>query len=163
MFRCGFPSNCQRGSGCDSSLLGAIHTLYEIATDEYLRTARVLKRGIGVHTREDYEEVRTVFRFSWKWRRRSPIKLMERTHEEETEAIRAGRESRHPEAALAGEGAHLATGVFEGGTATTNYGPLKESAITAFGGRLDPHSGRGRDRSACRFASRACRQTWPGR
>src|SRR5262249_12564882 len=28
----------------------------------------------------------TVFRFSWKWRRRSPIKLMERTHEEATEA-----------------------------------------------------------------------------
>ena len=23
-----------------------------------------------------------LFRFSWKWRRRSPIKLMERTHEE---------------------------------------------------------------------------------
>jgi hypothetical protein len=32
---------------------------------------------------------------------------MERTHEEATEAIRAGREGRHPEAALAGEGAHL--------------------------------------------------------
>ena len=46
-----------------------------------------------------------VFRFSWKWRRRSPIKLMERTHEEATEAIRAGREGRHPAAAFAGEGA----------------------------------------------------------
>ena len=32
---------------------------------------------------------------------------MERTHEEATEAIRAGREGRHSEAALAGEGAHL--------------------------------------------------------
>src|SRR5687767_14346201 len=28
-----------------------------------------------------------LFRFSWKWRRRSPTKLMERTHEEATEAI----------------------------------------------------------------------------
>jgi hypothetical protein len=28
-----------------------------------------------------------LFRFSWKWRRRSPIKLMERTHEEATKAI----------------------------------------------------------------------------
>jgi len=32
---------------------------------------------------------------------------MERTHEEATEAIRAGGEGRHPEAAFAGEGAHL--------------------------------------------------------
>ncbi len=32
---------------------------------------------------------------------------MERTHEEATEAIRARREGRHPEAAFAGEGAHL--------------------------------------------------------
>jgi len=31
---------------------------YETATAEYLRTVRVLKRGIGIHTREDYEEVR---------------------------------------------------------------------------------------------------------
>ena len=34
---------------------------------------------------------REVFRFSWKWRKRSLIKLMERTHEEATEAIRAGK------------------------------------------------------------------------
>src|SRR6516164_8999219 len=34
-----------------------------------------------------------------------PIKLMERTHEEATEALRAGREGRHPAAAFAGEGA----------------------------------------------------------
>ncbi len=32
---------------------------------------------------------------------------MERTHEEATEALHAGREGRHPEAAFAGEGAHL--------------------------------------------------------
>ena len=39
----------------------------------------------------------TLFRFRWKWRKRSPIKIMERTHEEATEALYAGRESRHPE------------------------------------------------------------------
>jgi tetratricopeptide (TPR) repeat protein len=38
-----------------------------------------------------------VFRFSWKWRRRSPSKVKERTHEEATEALHAGREGRHPE------------------------------------------------------------------
>src|SRR5215831_689785 len=48
-----------------------------------------------------------VFRFSWKWRRRSPSKVKERTHEEATEALRAGREGRHPEEAFAGEGAYL--------------------------------------------------------
>ena len=48
-----------------------------------------------------------MFRFSWKWRRRSPTKLMERTHQAATKAIRAGRKGRHPEAALAGEGTHL--------------------------------------------------------
>ena len=31
-----------------------------------------------------------LFRFSWKWRKRSPIKIMERTHEEATEALLAG-------------------------------------------------------------------------
>jgi hypothetical protein len=32
-----------------------------------------------------------LFRFRWKWRRRSPSEVKERTHEETTEAIRAGR------------------------------------------------------------------------
>jgi hypothetical protein len=48
-----------------------------------------------------------LFRFSWKWRRRSSTKVKERTHEEATEALHARREGRHPEAALAGERAHL--------------------------------------------------------
>jgi len=33
-----------------------------------------------------------MFRFRWKWRKRCPIKIMERTHEEATEALSAGRE-----------------------------------------------------------------------
>src|SRR5262252_7332464 len=48
-----------------------------------------------------------MFRFSWKWRRRSPSKVKERTHEKATEALHAGREGRHPQAASAGEGADL--------------------------------------------------------
>jgi hypothetical protein len=48
-----------------------------------------------------------LFRFRWKWRRRSPSKVKERTHEEATEALFAGREGRHPEAASAGERADL--------------------------------------------------------
>ncbi|HYP08221.1 MAG TPA: hypothetical protein VER03_18450 [Bryobacteraceae bacterium] len=35
---------------------------------------------------------------------------MERTHEEATEALRARREGRNPEAAFAGEGTHLKNG-----------------------------------------------------
>ena len=37
-----------------------------------------------------------VFRFSRKWRERSPSKAMERTYEKATEARHAGRESCHP-------------------------------------------------------------------
>jgi len=49
----------------------------------------------------------SLFRFSGKWRRRSPSKVKERAHEEGTEALHAGREGRHPEAASPGEGADL--------------------------------------------------------
>ena len=50
---------------------------------------------------------------------------MERTYEEATEAIRAGREGRHPEAALAGEGAHLEV-VRRRGTPADSLLPLEE-------------------------------------
>src|ERR1019366_21127 len=40
-------------------------------------------------------------------RRRSPRTVKERTHEEATEALHAGREGRHPAAAFGGEGAEL--------------------------------------------------------
>ena len=48
-----------------------------------------------------------MFRFCWKWRRRSAIKVRRERNEEATEALFAGRESRHPEAAFAGQGAHI--------------------------------------------------------
>ena len=54
---------------------------------------------------------RLVFRSGsvWKWRKRSPIKITERTHEEAAEALYAGRESRHPEAASVGADSDLRT------------------------------------------------------
>jgi len=52
-------------------------------------------------------EMAILFRFSWKWRRRSPSKVMERTHEEATEALHTGRKSRYSAAAFAGHGAGL--------------------------------------------------------
>jgi hypothetical protein len=46
---------------------------------------------------------------SWKWRKRSSVKMTERTHEETTEALHAGREGRHSEAAFSGRSANLAS------------------------------------------------------
>jgi osmotically-inducible protein OsmY len=47
---------------------------------------------------------------SWKWRKRSSVKtLTERTHEKATEALHAGREGRHSEAAFSGRSANLAS------------------------------------------------------
>src|SRR5271169_3727847 len=44
---------------------------------------------------------------SWKWRKRSSVKITERTHEETTEALHAGREGRHSEEAFGGRSADL--------------------------------------------------------
>src|SRR5260370_22523481 len=50
---------------------------------------------------------RPVFRLSWKWRERSAVKITERTHEKDTEALYSGRAGSHSEAAFAGEGANF--------------------------------------------------------
>src|SRR6516162_11116546 len=44
---------------------------------------------------------------SWKWRKRSSVKIAERTDEEATEALHAGRKSSHSEAAFGGRSADL--------------------------------------------------------
>jgi APA family basic amino acid/polyamine antiporter len=44
---------------------------------------------------------------SWKWRKRSSVKITERTYEEGTEAFHRRRKSSHPEAASFGQGARL--------------------------------------------------------
>lgn len=44
---------------------------------------------------------------SWKWRKRSSVKITERTHEEATEALHAGREGRYSEEAFGGRSADL--------------------------------------------------------
>jgi len=48
-----------------------------------------------------------MFRFSSKWRMRSPSKVKERTHEKVKEALLTGGEGRRAEAASSGEGANL--------------------------------------------------------
>ena len=44
---------------------------------------------------------------SWKWRKRSSVKIAERTYEEGTEAFHPRRKSSHPEAASCGQSARL--------------------------------------------------------
>jgi transposase-like protein len=52
-------------------------------------------------------QVRTLSCRSWKWRKRSSVKITERTREEATEALHAGREGCHSEAAFDGRSADL--------------------------------------------------------
>ena len=44
---------------------------------------------------------------SWKWRKRSSVKIAERTYEEGTETFHPRRKSSHPEAASCGQSASL--------------------------------------------------------
>ena len=44
---------------------------------------------------------------SWKWRKRSSVKITERTYEEGTEAFHSRRKSSHPEAASCGQSTRL--------------------------------------------------------
>ena len=48
-----------------------------------------------------------MFRLSWKWRKRSSVKMAERTYEEGTKALRHRREGSHSEAASFGQNAGL--------------------------------------------------------
>src|SRR5437899_1260256 len=57
--------------------------------------------------RDDCRFFRKLFRFSWKWRKRSTVKTTERTREERTEVLHGRREGRHPKEAFAGTGAGL--------------------------------------------------------
>jgi hypothetical protein len=52
-------------------------------------------------------EVLILLRLSWKWRKRSSVKIAERTYEEGTEAFHPRRKSGHPEAASCGQSASL--------------------------------------------------------
>jgi hypothetical protein len=48
-----------------------------------------------------------LFRLSWKWRERSPVKITERTREERTEELHGRRKGGHSEAAPGRQGADL--------------------------------------------------------
>ena len=60
-----------------------------------------------LHPQPGFHNLNTVSCLSWKWRKRSSVKITERTHEETTEALHAGRESRHSEEAFGGRSADL--------------------------------------------------------
>ena len=63
---------------------------------------------------------------SWKWRKRSSVKITERTYEEATEALHAGREGRHSEEAFGGRSADLGSGPdseIGGGKGTAEQSP----------------------------------------
>jgi hypothetical protein len=56
-----------------------------INDDQFGFSLRTLPQQIGESDRVRLGLIRAVFRFSWKWRKRSPIKIMERTNEEATD------------------------------------------------------------------------------
>ncbi|MBV8709444.1 MAG: DUF262 domain-containing protein, partial [Acidobacteriaceae bacterium] len=87
---------------CEDNDLKSTHFMGAIVT----MPARRVPVGVSKFLVIDGQQ-RLMFRFSWKWRRRSPSKVKERTHAEATEALYTGRESRHSEAASIGAGSDL--------------------------------------------------------
>jgi hypothetical protein len=90
--------------------------------DELLRLGTISLLAMWYESRDRYEalnisqraelaglvmEYYEVCCLSWKWRKRSSVKITERTHEETTEALHTGRESRHSEEAFGGRSADL--------------------------------------------------------
>jgi UDP-glucose 4-epimerase len=71
--------------------------------------------------------------------KRFPVKIMERTHEEATEALHAGRESYHPKEASAGAGADLGA-VRQTGTPAHGLLPLAEGVLRERRGCLSAES-----------------------
>jgi len=71
---------------CTNQVLCTALSVFLHDFDQAVLTKRIAVRPLGF----DYTiAVEDLFRFSWKWRKRSPIKIMERTHEEATEALYA--------------------------------------------------------------------------
>ena len=69
-----------------------------------------------------------LFRFSWKWRERSAVKITERTREERTEALHAGRKGYHPAKASDRAGTGLGV-VRQTGTPAHSLLPLAEGVL----------------------------------
>ena len=83
----------------DNGTDGTVHLSYRYYSDTF---------GIRANTL-DAEYVQPLYCFASAGNGESVplLKIMERTHEEATKALHAGRESRHPEAASVGAGSHL--------------------------------------------------------
>src|SRR3982750_992392 len=69
-----------------------------------------------------------VFRFSWKWRGRSAVKTTERTREERTQALHAGRKGCHPAKTSDRAGGGLGV-VRQTGTPAARLLPLAEGVL----------------------------------
>ena len=67
------------------------------------RSLALREFALGIEAQERF--VRQVSCLSWKWRKRSSVKITERTHEKATEALHTGREGRHSETAFGGRSA----------------------------------------------------------
>src|ERR1035437_1814061 len=86
--------------------------------DSRPKALRQLKPFRGSDLRRKARELLlALFRLSWKWRKRSTVKITERTLEETKKALHRRRESRHPEAAFIGQGARFVAVCRAGATA----------------------------------------------
>jgi CRISPR-associated endonuclease Cas1 len=84
----------------------------DVATKRLVEVARAGR--VAGHTPEAIAKEAATHRkhaqvscLSWKWRKRSSVKITERTYEEGTEAFHRRRKSSHPEAASCGQSARL--------------------------------------------------------
>jgi hypothetical protein len=77
------------------------------AWKDYRRIGVMMEKFAGLRTAILRISPVIVFRFSWKWRRRSPTKLWRERMKKQRKHYNAGRKGRHPQATFAGEGAHL--------------------------------------------------------
>src|SRR5438093_5246325 len=90
-------------------------------------------RETALHPRAHFPLLRTaglwsVSRLSWNWRKRSSIKISERTYEEGTEAFHTRRKSSHLEAASCGQSTCLGA-VCRIRPAANNVPPLAERTV----------------------------------
>ena len=85
---------------------------------------------VGKSSRNRVERQTSLVKYSnlsclnWKWRQRPSVKVTERTHEEAEEALDAGREGCHSEAAFGGTSADLGSG-----TSAISVRPLAEGVV----------------------------------
>jgi type I restriction-modification system DNA methylase subunit len=86
---------------------GTIQRMVDIATSYQGEVNETNERKRGVFTEDTKFPIALMSCLSWKWRKRSSVKIAERTYEEGTEAFYSRRKSSHPEAASCGQSTRL--------------------------------------------------------